>query len=41
MSSHIALIGAALASAYMAVASGWHAVTKIQHNEEQVQGVNK
>lgn len=37
MSSHVALIGAALASAYMGLASAWHFVEVVRHHETQQQ----
>lgn len=37
MTSHIGLVAAAIASAYMALASGWHAVGVIKAHQEQGQ----
>ena len=38
MSSHAALIAAAVASAYMALASGFHFVEVVKDGQEQGQG---
>lgn len=41
MSSNVALVGAAIASAYMALASGWQYISMAHHQTEQTQDRGK